>query len=1126
MLEKDKTVSLKPEQQSAIMHDDGNLLVSASAGSGKTFVMIERLIRLVQEGKAKLDQILAVTFTEAAALDMKEKLKKALRKSISKGDTNLASVVTEVETADISTIHAFCGRLIRKYFFVVGVSPDFVIADENQANLIKQESLNKTFRDYYKRGDKKFLELVDKFSNNRLDQGFRDLILSTFDFFSAEANPRESAFATLVNYQEDNFSFLVEKYKGYFNERLGLIKEQVEYVFDGLNRLGYEVGVAFCRGLIEDIEKIQGMNAYEVAQNADLSRRLTFERNLCEDGKRLKDTLIEARKRIKKIIEEYSKHLTTEENDRRILTEAREDTQKICEVLGEFSTNYLNEKTEENLLDFSDLEHFALKVLQDKEVCDGVKEKYKYVFIDEYQDVNGVQEEIISKITSDNLFMVGDVKQSIYGFRGCRADFFANKLQSMPQQGQKTLQLNYNFRSANLILKRVNDIFTYTMTEQKFGIDYTKSLLVSGGIYPPEAIGRAEIHLIPKTKKQREEVRRDRIYDILEQLKEDNEEEAEKIASLVASIINQEINKTYYDTKSKEYKRITFGDIAILTRNKDNAYVAGIVNGLIKHGVPVVSEISQDICQSPEIQTLINLLKLVDCFNGDIPLASVLKSAIGKFSEEDLAEIVLFYTQNFKPTEQKPRLGSFYDAYVYYLENATTNLKARLKDFNDYVNELRFLADFIGAKGVLEKVVLDTDYVAENLADRGGSLRAKRIRKFIKESEVSNKRLTIQEFLSLIENNKKAFDLAEVAEEDTVKILTMHASKGLEFPVVIVCGLERNIHQENSKNPCYYDREYGFAIKSFDTKTRTSGETLLRGIIKEKQRVDGLKEELRLLYVALTRPTYSLHMTLQCDDFSNPGVFIDAKNFKDCIPPNLPKTLHEEDEFNFIRREKEVKSVIFGSPDSEIKDRIKSNFEYVYPYSEDVQTPLKTAVTKELAQLDQDNLIHYLFQEDSTDVERGIIAHKLLENIDFSRQVIVKNQAESLVKRGVLTEQEVGKINLERIQKAFDSGAFDGLDGRTLYREKPFICAVDAKFLRPTSSNEKIVIQGIIDLLAVNEKDAIIIDYKYSSLVPESLKLKYQKQLEIYAKAFTETTKIPVSKKILVNVYSGDVVEI
>ena len=1126
MLDKNKNVTLKPEQQSAIMHDNGNLLVSASAGSGKTFVMIERLIRLVQEQKASIDQILAVTFTEAAALDMKEKLKKALKKSVANGDVSLASVVQEVETADISTIHAFCGRLIRKYFFAVGVSPDFVIADENKSKLIKEESLNKTFREYYKKGDKKFLELIDKFSTNRLDQGLKDLILSTFNFFSAESSPRESAFATINNYQEEKFGALLDAYKGYFNQRLSIIKEQVEYALDGVNGLGLTVGATFCQGLIEDIEQIISLNAYEVGEKANLSRRLNFDRNLPEEGKRYKEIVSEAKKQLKKSVEEFTKHITTEENDRLIASQLKEDSQKICEILGEFSTTYLNDKAEENLLDFSDLEHFALKVLQDDEVCAQIKEKYKYIFIDEYQDVNGVQEEIISKITSDNLFMVGDVKQSIYGFRGCRADFFANKLKSMPQEGQKTLQLNYNFRSANAILESVNEIFTYTMTEKKFGIDYTKSLLVSGGIYPPDATGRAELHIIPKTKKQTEGVRKDKVYDILDQLNETTEKDVGQIASLVASIINQEINKTYYDTKLKEYRRISFGDIAILTRNKDNSYVAGIVNGLIKHGVPVVSEIAQDICLSPEIQTLIYLLKLINCFNGDIPLASVLKSAIGKFSEEDLAEIVLFYTDNFKPTENKPRLGGFYDAYAYYLENANTDLKKRLQAFDQYVGELRFLQDFIGAKGVLEKVVLDTDYITENLADRGGNLRAKRIRKFIKESVVNNKKLTVLEFLSLIENNKKAFDLTEVAEEDTVKILTMHASKGLEFPVVIVCGLERNIHQEESKHPCFYDRQYGFATKYFDAKTRTSSETILRGIIKEKQRIEGLKEELRLLYVALTRPTYSLHMTISCDDFENPAIFVDAKNFKDCIPPSMQKTKHDLEEFDFIRQEKEVKSVIFGTPDQQITNRIKSNFEYSYPYAIDTQIPLKTAVTKELADLDQDSLVHYIFEEDSTDAERGIVAHKLLENYDFSSGDSVKMQAENLVKQGVLTEQEISKINLDRIAQAFEKGAFNGLENRTLYREKQFICALDASFIKQTTSNEKIVIQGIIDLLAVGEKDAIVIDYKYSSLVPESLKLKYQKQLEIYAKAFTQTTGIPVVKKVLVNVFSGDVVEV
>ena len=363
MLEKNKEVSLKPEQQLAIMHDNGNLLVSASAGSGKTFVMIQRLIRLVRERKARLDQILAVTFTESAALDMKEKLKKALRKTIANGNVELADAVAEVETADISTIHAFCGRLIRKYFFIVGVSPDFSIADENQSKLIKQESLNKTFREYYKRGDKKFLELIDKFSTNRLDQGLKDLILSMFNFFSAESNPRERAYSTLKNYEEEKFSELLEKYKGYFNSRLELIKEQIEYALDGAISLGLKSGASFCQGLIEDVEQMEKMDAYQISEQANLSRRMTFERNLTEEGKLYKEMVSEGKKQLKKAVEDFTNHLTNRENDRRIIEEVKEDSEKICEILGEFSNTYLSDKTEENVLDFSDLEHFALRVL-------------------------------------------------------------------------------------------------------------------------------------------------------------------------------------------------------------------------------------------------------------------------------------------------------------------------------------------------------------------------------------------------------------------------------------------------------------------------------------------------------------------------------------------------------------------------------------------------------------------------------------------------------------------------------------------------------------------------------------------------------------------------------------------
>lgn len=1114
---------LKKEQKNAIFHDDGNILVSASAGSGKTFVMIQRLIRLISEKKADVSEILAVTFTDSAAADMKDKLKKAIVEKVQQGEKSLAKVIPEVDTADISTMHAFCGRLIRKYFFVVGLSPDFVIADETRSALIKKESIDKTFKALYAQRERWFLDLVDKFAQNRSDSGLKELVLNLFDFFSAEADPRASALNTLENYREENFERILSQIKGYLDLKLSRLMISAENAKQGAIRYSLSVGENFCNELIEDIKTLQNCNLYEIKKMEGYNRRFAFGSKLPPDATQYKDLASGIRDSLKKLIAEVCKNLTDKENDKLVLARVREDSENLCKVLFAFSENYKKAKREENVLDFSDLEHFALELLKDPEVSKAVKEKYKYVFIDEYQDVNGVQEELMSLITKDNLFMVGDIKQSIYGFRGCRAEFFSDKMEQMPKMGQKTLQLNYNFRSADAVIEMVNQIFVYSMTKDRFGMDYTKCKLVSGGLFGTEHLGRAQIHTLIREKKPRGTGEKPRIYDLLEEMDNSIDDQDVDLSSLVAEIINSELHKKFFDTKLGEERNVTFGDIAILTRNKENKYVTSLVNGLIRHGVPVVSEISQDICDFPEVQVLINALKLINGSCGDIPLASTLKSVIGKFTDEELAEIVLFYRDNRQDKRTPVR---FYDAYAFYLENAKTSLSERLKKFDEDFSNIRVIADFIGAHDVLEKLVEDSCMQASLFAERFGDVKVKRIRKFISESISGDKKLTIAEFLALVEDNKKAFGLREIAEEDTVKIMTMHASKGLEFPVVIVCGLERKMPVEDGKDVCITDRDLGFAIKYFNPDKRTTNETLIRYLIKQKAKEQDLKEELRLLYVATTRPTYSLHLTLLGEPKKNPEVFVDANCFEECLPPNLPITKWKEEQFALVQTQKNIRDVAFSTPEKQACDRIMANFEYSYPYEQDVNLPLKSTATKEIKAEQSSTLTHYAFDDELSDTERGVIAHKIMENVDFTCKVDLKEQTLAMVENGVLTSEQIAKINLDKMQKVFDSKVFDGLKDKKLYREKSFIAQVDASFINDSKSLEKVVVQGQIDLLAVSQEGAEIIDYKYSTLIPESLEIKYQKQLKLYSQALQVSTGLKVNNLSIVNLLTGDVVDI
>ncbi len=1114
----------KPEQAQAVMHEKGNILVSASAGSGKTFTMIERAKRLILDKGVKVSELLAVTFTEAAAFDMKEKLKRALaEKAVGVDKDRVIKELSEIPTADISTLHSFCGRLIRQYFFAVGVAPDFKIIDETDAAIIRAECVDSVFKEFYDGGEDGFYTLVDRHASGRSDGALKELVLSAYAFISSEATPDEFLELYKNNYSNGGFDNLLLEYKRFFNEELCSIKESLESALITFSGSDYQKSINLIKTLLFDVETLFNGDIYAIKKFENYSIRLDFERKMDETFLDAKAAVTECRDKIKKLIKRFCLHITDRETDQNKFKKCLKHTESLVEIIKRFSEVYSREKSEENLLDFNDLEHFALKILSDENIRKEVSAKYKYVFVDEYQDINGVQEEIISRVCTNNLFMVGDVKQSIYGFRGCRPEIFSKKAEVMLNSGQTVVNLNNNFRSAENVIKTVNLIFNYCMTEKHFGENYKgRSELKAGGIYPEDAKGRAELHFLHKPETERTETERPRIYDILEEKGTGVDEEVMRLASLVTEIINDELTKKYYDPKDKEFKQVGYGDIAILTRNKRGKFVSELVKGLKRHNIPVTSDVKESVCDFPEIAMMVNALKAVDCLIQDIPLAALMKSPVGGFSDEDLLKIAQFYK------ERKCNAKSaFYDAYSLYLTDALDDLAERLKAFDAYIKELRYLSDFIGAYGVIEKLIKDKHIESFLLAERQGKSKLKRLNRFKSLAISGAERLTVKEFLYKVENAPDAFGFSECGDDSSVKVMTIHASKGLEFPVVIACGLERQTNAEDERDEVLFSRDYGFAVKFYDDEKRTKEETLLRGVIKEKMRVERMKEEMRLFYVATTRAAYSLHLTFESKEDKRRSVFVGAEKFMDYIPLHIPASEHFADGFALTDLSQGVRRVYLSDVDENIKEKIKANLSFKYKYLSDTVLPLKSNVTYATALSAEDGVYkHVLFDEECPDIEKGNTAHKVMEYFDFCSKDSLFEQVENLINAGVIERDKVDKINLNRITSALNSGVIDGIKGFKLYREKSFLAGVDGREIFGEDTDEQVVLQGIIDLLAVNGDDAWIIDYKYSSLEKESLIKKYEKQLNLYAFAVQKTLKLKVIKKVIINLFTGDFAEI
>ena len=383
----------------------------------------------------------------------------------------------------------------------------------------------------------------------------------------------------------------------------------------------------------------------------------------------------------------------------------------------------------------------------------------------------------------------------------------------------------------------------------------------------------------------------------------------------------------------------------------------------------------------------------------------------------------------------------------------------------------------------------------------------------------------MKEFLDKVNTSPESFDFVDGGEEDAVKVMTIHASKGLEFPVVIVCGLERNMNSEDASGDVLFSRAHGLAFKCFNDENRSKDETLLRAVIKEELARERVKEELRLFYVALTRATYSLHLTVEGEISKRNDLFCGADKFIDYVPNTIPAQIHTLDGLTFAELKQDTQKVIIGQADKDVAEQMKKTFEYQYSFADDTSLPLKSGVTA-VSQNDDAEVVHLLFDEPTPDKERGVIAHKIMEYYSFNGDKDLFMQVEDMISAGVLTKEQAQSVNLQRIDKAIKSGGLDCLKGYNLFREKAFLVGIPANKIIKTQSEETVVLQGIIDLLAIDDDGAIIVDYKYSSLEKNSLKVQYHKQLELYAYATEKVLEKKVKKMVIVNLFTGETVEV
>ncbi len=1129
-----------PEQQRAI-DAKGRVIVSASAGSGKTTVMIQKIINLILSGVG-VDEILAVTFTNKAAAQMKEKLCKALIDEINKTETTrekraaLKKQLALVPTADISTIHAYCSKLIRSHFFTAGVDSNFrVIGGEDaEGRALKNAALDELLEEGYEEGEEEFLYLLSCYWRKKKDDALRGIFLDSYRAMRDRADYIEYLTKTAQGYTQADFEGVCADLSALFKEKCRYYYELVEEERAYFTTLGKDAEnqVKLCDELLAWLAEYEGAPDYFAAREV-VKPKFTQNRGKKSDSAEKKkgmERLAFLKGRIDKATEGEFADVEKEEVERNRFLSSGRTAAALAKYLLRFDEKYAARKEERGVLDYNDLEHKALALLSKTEIAAETKEKYRYAFVDEYQDVNPVQEKLLSLLSGDNLFLVGDIKQAIYGFRGSKSKFFAQKQEAFANGEGQSLHMTYNFRSASQVLDAVNAQFALAMTPRVCAVDYARdSYMEKGGRYAANS-GNVQIHFSGKEEKPTPVARG--VYSVKENV--ERKEESGKAAQMVAKIIQEELSRFLDDPTSKAgRRRVRYGDIAILTR-KRNAEAAEMIAALGDLGLPVTSDSAVNVCDFSEVKALIDILSLLDNAEQDIPLCSALLTGMGKVTADELAQIRLSY-----------KGGSFRAACKRYANEQTDELSEKLRAFYRYFQAVRTQSCVLSVGEVLAKILADTQMEAALLARRNGRACLKRIRRFIEETSAFDG-YSVRDFLEYLRNLDYKIEYSENGGEDSIKVMTMHSSKGLEFPVVILPNLNSTF--EGGRTPeVFVEEKYGLAPRAFDSEKMLRYSTLLRKLFRRKEEKSSIADELNLYYVALTRAEQKLHLV-----FSERTPRADvkyAKSYADLTDFSVWEPYFAYDDVSDLR--KLERQAIGEAKEEDIRALLQA-MDWRYPHTGYENLPVKSSPTQFMeggGYLPKQHFLSYGKEEDEESeeenrgvaVQEGTAYHAFLERFDFSS---LTEEGERVEKEGLLAlveealarmarEEDISLLKKEKLAEILSNPVFYELQDCRLYKEQQFLVSLPVKDtyakkegVDPTlleKEGEEMMFQGAIDLLAVKEGEAWIIDYKYSKRSAERLKEHYKPQLDLYRRAAAKVLKIPLEKIrcSIVNILQG-----
>ena len=1108
-------------QQEVLDIKEKNIAVSASAGSGKTSIMIEKIANYICEENYKVKNMLIVTFTNSASAEMKERLQLKLEERINFEQDNkkkqfLIKESEDIENANICTIDKYCINLLRTYYYLLNLDGNFEILENIEYEKLKSRAFDITINEINKSEPKKLNDILDAFLEFRSLKNLKELSEKVLEYLYVQ-DDRENYISNII------FSLYKPILESdIFKESVSKIEKVIKNNLENLNTLilvnSENESVKQSLELVRD-SCLEVLNAkieekHNIISNCTL-QTIKAKKNI-ENKEMITQIFKEISNEIKLYQQIYSKDFTIEEMQEQ-MDNSRIYIENLLDFVNAFEKNLKKLKDDVNAYTFSDIEYYAYLLLKKDEVKLALMQDIDIIFVDEYQDVNKLQESIIFQMArKNNVFLVGDIKQSIYGFRLSEPKLFEEKIKNFADEKNEYSEqknLNENFRSDKNILDFVNLIFSKCMTKEKSGIDYAKESMLEGvNVYENNKnLPKVIVSININKNKEKQELG---VYSVMndEGIKEFDpkiENEAKTIVNYVVQMLGTKIeNKTKTGFDVIEYR-----DIAILFRGKSKLYQR--VGELLKlYNIPVSMNVREDIYESLETRFMSNMIKLILSPYDDIALASVLSFPIIGLTETELMKISL--SQDEQTFSLKAR--------NYALKN-NDEIAIKLQHLYNFINKLLVMSKSHNVYEIFCEIIKEYNFENVLLSLPNGKFYVTNLKRVLSIFS-SGQNQTIVDYVNFLNSkgeNKK--DVTIESQENSVKLMTIHSSKGLEFKVVILAGTTESFVKKNSDAIIF--STMGIGADCIDTENKTKMPTIIKKYLKFKQQEKVIEEEKRLLYVALTRPKNFLIITgsLSEDviDKEKSSDLLNKNNYLSLCLNSLKSfefnSLFSSGEFflkeinaSFILKQedfnqviKKDKQLVFAKENKKDVSMLKNYFEFTYPFLSETKIAQKSSVSQILAD-ENESKVAINLEPRNLEVNENVISsseigttyHKCLELLDFSRDV-TGDDVENVLQKMQSMGFDSGVVQKEKILRACKILKPLIQENANLKKEQVFIMSVPYNEVCESEITDEILVQGALDLLIEYEDKVIIVDYKNTQIKSsEKLKEKYAKQLDLY----------------------------